>query len=318
MVRGVYIDRLPAERMKLGDAMSRYLTEITPTKGKGAATREKITAKPILEKLGRFSLAAITPQLIAEYRDYRLSTPSAKTGKLLSGNTVRLELALISHLFTVAIQEWGIGLPQNPVSMIRKPKKPRPRDQRITQNEEKRLLEECGKHSNPMLFWIVVLALETGMRKSEILSLTCGQVDLNKRVLHLPETKNGTSRNVPLTRRAVQIFLEAINHPVRPSDTDLIFWGEAVWQGTGQRKPYDFSEAWEKARDEAGLSKLHFHDLRHEAVSRLVESGFGDQEVAAISGHKSMQMLKRYTHLRAKDLVFKLDRLLTTPSQYKK
>ncbi|MCI0653074.1 MAG: site-specific integrase [Methylococcaceae bacterium] len=153
------------------------------------------------------------------------------------------------------------------------------------------------------------------MRKSEILTLTCEQVNLNKRVLHLPETKNGTSRNVPLTRRAVQIFLEAISHPVRPSDTKLIFWGEAVSKSTGQRKPYDFAEAWEKARNEAGLPGLHFHDLRHEAVSRLVEAGFGDQEVAAISGHKSMQMLKRYTHLRAEGLVLKLDRLLTTPSQ---
>ena len=115
--------------MTLKDAMARYLTEITPTKGSGAAAREKNTAKPILAKLGSFSLAAITPQLVAEYRDYRLTTPSARTGKLLSGNTVRLELALVSHLFTVAIQEWGIGLPQNPVSLIRKPKKPRSRDQ---------------------------------------------------------------------------------------------------------------------------------------------------------------------------------------------
>ncbi|MCI0653073.1 MAG: hypothetical protein L0Y39_01150 [Methylococcaceae bacterium] len=157
MVRGGYIDRSPAERMTLSDAVLRYLTEITPTKGKGAATREKITAKPILERLGSFSLAALTPQLIAEYRDFRLSTPSANTGKMLSGNTVRLELALISHLFTVAIQEWGIGLPQNPVSLIRKPKKPRPRDQRITKKEEKKLVEDAASTQTQCcfgsLFW---------------------------------------------------------------------------------------------------------------------------------------------------------------------
>ena len=76
------------------------------------------------------------------------------------------------------------------------------------------------------------------------------------------------------------------------------------------RKPYDFTEAWEEARARAGMTDLRFHDLRHEAVSRLVEVGLGDQEVAAISGHKSMQMLRRYTHLRAEDLVARLDQLM--------
>jgi len=96
--------------------------------------------------------------------------------------------------------------------------------------------------------------------------------------------------------------------PIRPIDTDLVFWGEAR-DRTGERKPYDFSEAWESVRTRAQVPDLHFHDLRHEAVSRLVEAGLSDQEIAAISGHRSMQMLKRYTHLRAEDLVAKLDRV---------
>jgi len=91
-------------------------------------------------------------------------------------------------------------------------------------------------------------------------------------------------------------------------DTDLVFWGEP---GTdGHRRSYEYNPPWRRARKRAGIADLRFHDLRHEAVSRLVEAGLGDQEVAAISGHKSMQMFKRYTHLRAEDLVERLDQLL--------
>lgn len=308
MVRGVYIDRAPSERMTLRAAMARYLAEVSPTKGQGAAAREKNTAKPVLKALGDYSLAAITQQLVADYRDQRMATRSSRTGKPLSSNTVRLELALLSHLLTVAIQEWGIGLAQNPVAMVRKPKLPRGRDRRISVRQQARLLAECAQHSNPMLYWIVKLAIETGMRRGEIVTLRRGQVDLPRRIIHLSETKNGSVRNVPLTIRAVQMLEEALNHPIRPIDTDLIFWGDAHDSATGERKPYDFTEAWESARERAEVPDLHFHDLRHEAVSRLVEAGLSDQEVAAISGHKSMQMLKRYTHLRAEDLVAKLDR----------
>ncbi len=95
---------------------------------------------------------------------------------------------------------------------------------------------------------------------------------------------------------------------MHPLDTDLIFWGEPGRDG--ERRPYEFRPAWHRTLKDLGIKGLRFHDLRHEAVSRLVEAGLGDQEVAAISGHKSMQMLKRYTHLRAEDLVARLDQLL--------
>jgi integrase len=113
---------------------------------------------------------------------------------------------------------------------------------------------------------------------------------------------------VPLTRVAAGILQLAVDNPVRPLDTDLVFFGEPG--RNGHRKPYVFQKLWTRITSDVGLSDLHFHDLRHEAVSRLVEAGLSDQEVAAISGHKSMQMLKRYTHLRAEDLVSKLDRAL--------
>ena len=126
--------------------------------------------------------------------------------------------------------------------------------------------------------------------------------------MHLTETKNGSSCTVPLTRKAKEVFRAVLNNPVRSLETDLIFWGDSGRDGI--RRPYEFRPAWNRTLRKAGIDGLRFHDLRHEAVSRLVEAGLCDQEVSAISGHNSMQMLKRYTHLRAEDLVGCLDRVM--------
>jgi len=158
-----------------------------------------------------------------------------------------------------------------------------------------------------MLGWMVRLAIYTGMRAGEIQSLRRNQVDLSQRVVRLTKTKNGSARTVPLVMQAVEVLREALANPIRPIDTDLVFWGEPGRDG--HRRPYEYNPAWRRALKRAGITGLRFHDLRHEAVSRLVEAGLGDQEVAAISGHKSMQMLKRYTHLRAEDLVERLDQV---------
>ena len=138
-------------------------------------------------------------------------------GQPTSNNTVRLELALLSHLFTVAIQEWGLGLTYNPVLNIRKPSPGEGRNRRLTADEERRLLKEVNKHSNPMLGWIVSIALETGMRSSEITGLRRHQVDVKKRVARLLVTKNDSARTVPLrfcTKR--DVANTAWNKPARP------------------------------------------------------------------------------------------------------
>lgn len=148
-----------------------------------------------------------------------------------------------------------------------------------------------------MLAWIVCIALETGMRSSEITSLRRPQVDLAKRVVRLSDTKNDSSRTVPLSRRATEAFRAAMDNPVRPIDCNLVFFGEPGKDG--KRRPYTFTKIWGQLKKSLNIPDFRFHDLRHEAVSRLVEGGLSDQEVSAISGHKSMQMLKRYTHLRS-------------------
>jgi integrase len=311
MVRGTYIQRATADRMTVESAVDRYIKEVTPTKRSSTQEGEQRRAEILKNHLGKYSLAALTPEIIAKFRDERLAGTDRKNDKgepvHRANNTVRLELALLGHLFTIAIKEWRIGLPWNPVLNIRRPAPGPGRNRRLTEEEEKRLLTAVDQHSNPMLRWIVRIALTTGMRASEILTLRRMQVDLKRRVVRLLETKNTSPRTVPLSAAATAIFSEALNHPVRPIDTDLIFYGEPGRYG--KRRPYQFNPVWLNIKRDLKLADVHFHDLRHEAVSRFVEAGFSDQEVSAISGHKSMQMLKRYTHLRAEDLVEKLDLL---------
>lgn len=308
MVRGLYIRRGPSERLTFESAMKRYLAEVTVTKRPFTQQGERRCSKPLIEFFGKYALAGITPELVAAYRDQRL----AGDGRVVRGkpkprapNTVRIELALLGHLFTIAMKEWCIGLAYNPVQSIRRPSPGAARERRLTTEEESRLMAAVAAHSNPMLGWIVTVAVETGMRLSEIVTLTRDQVHVSRRIVRLTDTKNSSPRTVPLTVTAAKTMRKALANPIRPIDTDLVFFGEPGRDG--KRRPYVFSRTWQRIVKQAGLADFHFHDLRHEAVSRFVEAGLSDQEVAAISGHKSMQMLKRYTHLRAEDLVAKLD-----------
>jgi integrase len=310
MVRGLFIQRGPSERMTFEAAMKRYLADVTPTKRPLTQNAERNRSRSLVAFFGKYSLAAITTELIAEYRDTRLAGEDRpKDGKPQprAANTVRLDLALIGHLFTVAVKEWGLGLPYNPVLNLRRPSPGPGRNRRLNSDEEARLLAAVDAHSNPMLGWIVRIAIETGMRSSEIATLQCSQVDLDRRIVRLIETKNTLPRTVPLSKPATENFRLALNNPARVGETNLIFFGEPGKDR--KRRPYNFNKVWGDIKKDLGVADFKFHDLRHEAVSRLVEAGLSDQEVASISGHKSMQMLRRYTHLRAEDLVVKLDNL---------
>jgi integrase len=309
MVRGAFIQRAPGDRMTVAVAMKRYLSDVVPSKRPTTQVADQKRSKIIVKHLGRYSLTSLTPEVVAQFRDMRLAGEDRKdaNGNALprSNSTVRLDLALLGHLLTTAIKEWGVNLPSNPVTNIRRPAPGAGRNRRLSPDEESRLLTAVDQHSNPMMGWIVRIALETGMRWSETLSLHKSQVDIKRRIVRLLKTKNTQPRTVPLTLRAVEVFSKAIANPERPKDTDLIFFGAPGRDGV--RRPYQFDRMWQAIKKMQGLKDFRFHDLRHEAVSRFVEAGFSDQEVSAISGHKSMQMLKRYTHLRAEDLVVRLD-----------
>lgn len=144
-----------------------------------------------------------------------------------------------------------------------------------------------------MLYIIFHLAIETAMRQGEILGLQWEYIDIQHGVAHLPDTKNGSSRDVPLSRKARNL-LQMLPFQLHGKLFNYTSSG--------------FKSAWRNAIEALAIKDLHFHDLRHEAISRFFELGtLNVMEVAAISGHRSMNMLKRYTHLRAYQLVSKLD-----------
>lgn len=241
--------------------------------------------------LANRNMDEITTVDIAAYRDERLMQFNPRTGNPITGNTVRLELALLSSLFGIARVEWGTCR-SNPVELVRKPKVSKGRDRRLTSSEERRL-SRYFRERNLMLYIIFHLALETAMRQGEILNLQWEYIDLQHGVAHLPDTKNGSSRDVPLSRKARNLL------QMMPAQLKGKLFS---YTSSG------FKSAWRNALKELSIENLHFHDLRHEAISRFFELGtLNVMEVAAISGHRSMNMLKRYTHLRAYQLVSKLD-----------
>ncbi len=288
MDRGVFVSRVESERTTLHDLIERYIAEVLPSK----RGRHFGSALRVLdEALGRYSLAALSPKLVAGLRDKRLAAG-------LSESTVRKEINLLSRLIDLAGREWGIPLAANPCAMVSRPIEQNSRDRRLEAGELARLLAECSPH----LAAIVRLAIETAARLGELLSLKWADVDLGRRVMIVRgmdgQTKNGDSlRAVPLSSAAVAVLEELRILPV--SITGRVFWQWA--------RPDSFNKTWVRACTRAGIADLRFHDLRHEAASRLFERGiFDSMEVASITGHKTLAMLKRYTHLRAEDLAKKL------------
>lgn len=234
----------------------------------------------------------ITSVEIAQFRDDRLQEVNPRTGNRLTPATVRLDLCLLSNVFTIGKIEWGI-CDNNPVANVRKPKIPPGRDRRLTAREERLILRSCATRERYELQAIIQLALETAMRLGELHGMQWEYVDLRGRIIHLPETKNGRKRDVPLTIFARDILA---SRNVKASGP--------VWTYSIN----GIKSSWKWTINKLGIQDLHFHDLRHEAISRLMERGvFNLMEVAAISGHRSLAMLKRYTHLRAARLVRKLD-----------
>ena len=212
----------------------------------------------------------------------------------LAGATVVKELNSLSHLFDVAVKDWGIPMVANPAKLVRRPQVARGRDRRLSGAEESRLMAACKATRAPMLAPVVRFAIETGMRMGEILALRWSDVDLPGRVATLNDTKTGDARQVPLSTAAIA----AMSALPRHMSDGRVFW---TW-----KRADSLENVWRRAVKAAGIEDLRFHDLRHEAVSRFFELGLNPMEVAAISGHKTLQMLKRYTHLKASELVKKL------------
>ncbi len=266
--------------LKLADLIARYLETVTPAKKCWPQETRRLD-KLLRDPIAKTKLSALTPALFAQFRDRRL-----KDGQ----RTCRYDLVLLQHILKLARLEWGIPLTTNPVELIKKPPPSKPRDRRLEPGEFERLRDAALAGSAWYLWPLVELAIETGMRRGELLKVLWVDLDLAARQLTIRDTKNGEDRTIPLTTRA------ATTLQTLPQTDDRIF----------PISPVAVRMAWDRMIKRAGIVGLRFHDLRHEAVSRFFEMGLTVPEVALISGHKDARMLFRYVHLRAKDLVGKL------------
>lgn len=273
------------ESTTLAELLERYKLEVSPTK-RGSV--QEIQRIDVLKRHGIAyrTMVGLSPQDISAFRDERLKCVAPST-------TVR-ELAILSHVIEVAIRDWGLPLSRNVVKLVRRPVIRNERSRRLTGDEEQRLLDGCDAGQIPFLKTIVILAIETGMRRGEILGLRWSDISHNRRVITLALTKNGSGREVPLSQRAFDALMDWRDRA--PVDQSMVF----------PMTPGALEQAWRRLLIRAGITSLRFHDLRHEGVSRLFERGLNVIEVSTISGHKELRMLRRYSHLSADDLVARL------------
>ena len=269
-------------RMTLGDVLRRYLIEVTPRKRSADSERLRL-GKVLRAPLCDLALADLTAGPLAAYRDERLR--SVRPG------TVRRELSLIRHALEIARCEWDVALPDNPLGRVSLPSLRNARTRRLNPGEIERLREALGRARNPLPLAIVTFAIDTGLRRGEILQLRWCHVNIANRTAHIPQTKTGHPRTIPLTDGAL-----AVLSALTCGGEDRVF----------PMSPVALRLAWDRACIRAGLQDLRFHDMRHEALSRFAELGLTVPELAVISGHRDPRMLFRYTHLRPHDLAAKL------------
>ncbi len=277
MHRGSFVDTSESESVTIHDLIERYLGPLDMSNRTNRIA--KSCCDMLAKELGKYSCARLSPSHIADYRDKRL--------KEVSPTTVNHGLSMLYKLLKLAQDEWGIPFPQG-IPKVKKPKRPRGRNRRLEGDEEGLLLDELS--DNQVMISVFIVAVETAMRRSEMATAQWQEIDWQRQILFLPKTKNGDTRTVPLSDRAIEAL------KATPNTGELIFGITAN----------SMSQAFKRACERAGIEGLRFHDLRHEATSRLFEKGLNTMEVATITGHKTLSMLNRYTHLRAEDLVHRL------------
>jgi len=283
---GRHFKTVEAKRHTLTEAIDRYIKNVLPSKPKSEAN-QSAQLNWWREAIGDYSLAELTPALIAQQRD-KLAQEKVVNGKQRSSSTVNRYLAALSHMCTIAVREW-MWLEENPMSKVSKLKEPRGRVRFLSDDERLRLLEACRNSDSRDLYAVIVLALATGARKMEILGLRWDEINFSRAVITLHETKNGDRRVLPLAEHALKVIKQ--HAQVRQLNCDLVFPSKNL------TKPVDIRTPFETALKRAGIEDFRFHDLRHSCASYLAMNGASMAEIAEILGHKTLQMVKRYAHL---------------------
>jgi len=277
MHKGIITRTTTNQTLTVREMLARYLQEESIHKASHADDRGR--SKPLYDALGAYRVHTLTPQRIAQYKRDRLIH--------VGPQTVVHELNLLHRTYVIAVQEWGIVLPEG-IPKTKRPTLPKGRDRRVSEKEIGMILLATGSAE---LGTIVRLAVETAMRRGELFGMRWEHVDWERRSVYLPKTKTDTPRTVPLSTKAV-VLLQNLH----AKESGPVF---SMAQDSATR-------AFCRAVQRAGLHNLRFHDLRHEATSRLFEKGLNVIEVARVTGHKTLSMLNRYTHLDVRHIAAKL------------
>lgn len=283
---GRHFKTTESKKHTVGEMIDRYMRDVLPTKEK-CIQRQGAQLIWWKRQIGSTLLSDITPSLIGECRD-RLGRENTKRKRLRTPATVVRYLAALSHAFSIAVREWA-WLEDSPMRKVTKPKEPRGRVRFLSEEERINLLEACKASSNPFLYTAVVLAISTGMRQAEQMTLAWSDVDLHKGRIILQVTKNGERRAIPLTGLALQL-LRALDAK-RSIATPLIF------PGKDPKQPIDLRFPWKKALKKSGIKEFTWHSLRHSTASYLAMNGASLVDIKNLLGHKQISVTTRYSHL---------------------
>lgn len=299
ILEGRWFKAAESRRRTLSELIERFKTDELSHRRKDA---DKVIAH--LEwweaRLGAYFLGDLTPIRISELKPV-LQNEKTKRSDRRSNQTVNRYISSLSICFSYAVRELG-WVDDNPVLKVRKLTEPKGRERFLSEDEQKRLLAAAKDDPSKLILPFVQLALSTGMRLSEITTLQWRHVDLKRRRIILEETKNGDSRTVSLAKPAYDIIRQA-------SKAGRIGKEFVFPQLTDPSKPYNPRKAWNRIIKKAKLNDFRIHDLRHSAASYLAMEGATHLEIAQILGHKTLQMVKRYSHFTIDHTAAVLERM---------
>lgn len=276
-----------AREYKFSELITRYLKEIMPRKKEKSINTQRSQLLWWNKHLGNYLLSDLTTAILGECRS-KLFDEKGNNDKKKEA-TINSYSRALSHCFTMAVKEWE-WMKENPMLKISSLKEPRGRTRFLSDTEKDNLLAACKNSSCDVLYILVVLAISTGARKMEILGLSWGDVNLDRGVITLYDTKNGDIRSIPLVGMA-KLLMEEFYIDRNP-ETELVFPSKK-----NINKPIDIRKPFQVALIEAHIYDFKWHDLRHSAASYLAMNGASLTEIADVLGHKTLNMVKRYSHL---------------------
>lgn len=291
---GKYFKTRESQRRTFHDLAERYRTDTLPDLKATHATGQKNHLLWWEKELGHYPLSDISNTTINDSTAKLRKLPSPRGGTLAPA-TVKKYLSSLSSIFNAAI-DWG-WLETNPATNAKKPKVDNARTRYLSDHEREALLKACKESSNPLLYPAVVIALSTGARRGEILGLKWQDIDFKRGTATLWKPKNGETRTLPLVGHSLAVLKDL--RKTRRLDTDLVFPsnGGRYYKAHGTNRPIEIREPFKRALKEAEITDFRFHDLRHSAASYLAMNKATPSEIAAVLGHKTLAMVKRYAHL---------------------